>query len=284
MNVPPEPADHQIGAAHETIRLDLGVLATFKFWRLQNANAGKLLKEIIFRWRAAAGYVRNKPGIWVVYPREQWCAWTGLSRNQIDRALKKLVDDRLINRERHRFAGREVRMFLQPTATALKHLGRPQDMTRLVSEKFSEKIKEKTTAKAAEIGGEKTGEKTDYTSIPSSPIKSTTSSSSILTSKGNDGQDEEDEENKVIAEYMLKKQKAADKLYPAVPGPHQKYVKHPSQKFAKWFSFSPELKDKWYKKYLTYVENWNSGKTGKQYLEWTEEDDAAFMASLTKAG
>jgi hypothetical protein len=58
----------------------------------------------------------------------------------LDRALKELVESNLIDRERHRFAGSEVRTFLRPTAVALKYLGRPQDMALVVlaSEKVSE--------------------------------------------------------------------------------------------------------------------------------------------------
>lgn len=283
----------------------LDSLGAFKFWRIQKPNAAKLLKEIIFRWRGASGYVRGKPGKWVVWPRERWCEWTGLSRNQLDRALKELVESDLIYRERHRFAGSEVRTFLRPTQIALKHLGRPQDVAQPVtaaqSEGDAEKPTEKSDKKFAEKSGEKIGEKTDYTSIPSVSNDPTITSFSTETigpvipvhqeGKGKDGGDaidEEDEFDKAYAKFQATKKQKDEKQFPKLHGPHEKHVKHPSEKFAKWHSFSMELKIKWYARYVEYIENWKNGKnanskngTGLASLpDWTDEDEAAFQANM----
>jgi hypothetical protein len=284
---------HKASSVGATAQVPLGDIGSFKFWRIQKPNAAKLLKEIIFRWRGASAYVPGRPEKWVVWPRESWCEWTGLSRNQLDRALKELVESNLIDRERHRFAGSQVRTFLRPTTVALKHLGRPQDMALavLASEKVSEKSTEKTYEKAAE----KISEKTDYTSIPSLPTSPTNSTSTTTTEqtepstplnnkgKGNAGED--DEIDKKFAELLAKKQIAADKLYPEKLGAHQKSVKHPSKMFPNWTSFSDTVKNTLYQKYLVYIDNWNKGKKGSvcsNFDGWTDEDDAALLAAHDK--
>src|ERR1035437_5465985 len=249
---------HEASPVGATVKVLLESLGSFKFWRIQKPNAAKLLKEMIFRWRGASAYVPGRPGRWVVWPRERWCEWTGLSRNQLDRALKELVVSNLIDRERHRFAGSEVRTFLRPTAVALKYLGRPQDMALVVL--ASEKVSEKSTEKITKKTSEKSSEKTDYTSIPSNLTNPKSTSTTITEGKGSDGEDEDDEIDKMFAEHMAKKQKDADKLYPEKPGPHQKYVKHPSKKFPNWLSFSTELQKFLYQKYLAYIDNWKKGK------------------------
>jgi hypothetical protein len=264
-----------------TAKVLLDGLGSFKFWRIQKPNAAKLLKEIIFRWRGASAYVPGTPGKWVVWPRERWCEWSGLSRNQLDRALKELVESALIDRERHRFAGSEVRTFLRPTAVALKYLGRPQDMALAVpaSEKVSEKSTGKITEKTCEKASEKISEKTDYTSIPSISSNPKKSTSTITDGNGNAGED--DEEDKIFAELIAKKQKAADKLYPEKLGPHQKSLKHPARMFPNWLSYSTKVQDSLYQKYLVYIDNWNKGKNGGAYSNfdgWTDEDDAALLA------
>jgi hypothetical protein len=292
-----------LGAKHEappvgaTANVLLDSLGSFKFWRIQKPNAARLLKEIIFRWRGASAYVPGRPGKWVVWPRERWCEWTGLSRNQLDRALKELVQSSLIDRERHRFAGSEVRTFLRPTAVALKYLGRPQDtaLAVLASEKVSEKSTEKTSEKASEKISEKISEKTDYTSIPSVPTSPTNSTSSTTTEqtqpstplnnkgKGNAGEDDEID-NKFV-ELLAKKQIAADKLYPEKLGPHQKSVKHPSKMFPNWLSYSTKVQNTLYQKYLVYIDNWNKGKNGSVYSNfdgWTDEDETALLADHEK--
>jgi DNA-binding MarR family transcriptional regulator len=269
----------------------LDSLGSFKFWRIQNPNSAKLLKEIIFRWRGASAYVRGKPGKWVVWPRERWREWTGLSRNQLDRALKELVESNLINRERHKFAGSEVRTYLRPTQTALKYLGRPQDLAKAAPAVANESIVEKLTEKSSEKSGEKIAEKitekTDYTSVPSVSINPTVPSSSTETTgpfitenqEGNGKVGEDEIDDQIIAKCLAKKKEDDQKQFPEVQGPHQKYVRHPSAIFPKWVSFSKLLKTKLYDKYLQYVDNWNNGKKAKSmlYSDWTDEDDQAFL-------
>jgi hypothetical protein len=279
--------NHEAPPVGATVKVSLDNLGSFKFWQIQKPNAARLLKEMIFRWRGASAYVRKKPGKWVVWPRERWCEWTGLSRNQLDRALKELVESNLIDRERHRFAGSEVRTFLRPTAVALKHLGRPQDMALAVhaSEKVSEKPTEEITEKTSEKAGEKISEKTDYTSIPSIPTNPNKSTPTTADGNGNDGEDEDDETDKMFAGFKAKQQKAADKRYPEKLGPHQKYVEHPSKKFPKWLSYSSKVQVGLYEKYLAYIDNWNSGKKGSAFSTfdgWTDEDDAALLAMNDK--
>jgi hypothetical protein len=202
----------------------------------------------------------------------------------LDRALKELVESALIDRERHRFAGSEVRTFWRPTAVALKYMGRPQDtaLAVLASEKVSEKSTEKIKGKTSEKASEKISEKTDYTSIPSIPTNPNNSTSAIAEGKGNAGEDEDDE---IVAEFKAKQQEAADKLYPEKLGPHQKSVEHPSKMHPNWLSFSTQLKNTLYQKYLVYIDNWNKGKKGKHYsdfADWTDEDDAALLADHDK--
>lgn len=55
----------------------------------------------------------------------------GLSLNQVKRELHRLRVDGMILSERHKFAGNEVREYIQPTALALSYLGRPGDVARL---------------------------------------------------------------------------------------------------------------------------------------------------------
>ena len=65
--------------------------ADFKFWRLRKENASALLNEIIFRWRNTSARLPGKAGKWCCYPIAQWCDWTKLSRDQVERALRELV-------------------------------------------------------------------------------------------------------------------------------------------------------------------------------------------------
>ncbi len=87
----------------------------FKGWAIQNPNARKLLVEVMFRWRASNIPVRGKSGPWAVYPLEQWGVWSGLSFDQVKRALRVLEVDGFLLRERHRFRGSVVLAFLQLT-------------------------------------------------------------------------------------------------------------------------------------------------------------------------
>ena len=244
----------------------------FKFWRLQKPHAARLLREIIFRWRGSSGRVRGKPGPWTVYSRDCWMEWTGLSRNQLDRALKELTDTGYILREQHRFAGCETRTFIQPTPQSLRIMGKPNDLIRLGNEKAGEKLGEKLGEKAAE----KAGEKTDYTSFSTPSIKSITSTPATPAGKGKDGED------LILNSYLEKKEKAANKQYPKIKGPHEKYVQHPSEKYPLWSTYSPKVKGELYQKYLAYIENWKNGKNGVKLSVEDDFDDAAFEAKMNK--
>ena len=98
-------------------------LSDFRAWMLDHPRPAKLLKEILFRWRVSNMKVRGKPGPWAVYPSERWAGWSGLTLHQTKRALPLLELDNLILRELHRFAGSEVRAYLQPTSITVEFAG-----------------------------------------------------------------------------------------------------------------------------------------------------------------
>lgn len=233
----------------------------WKFWQLSRPNARRLLKEIIFQWRNCSAKVPGKPGRWAVYPIAYWCEATGLSRDKVERALKELVEFGLLNRERHRFAGSEVRAFLQPTALALKYGGRPQDLARIAGPLQG--------TNAGTSAG--TGAATDYTPVPSSSPKSPKTENekedTFESGKGMEGQPDQ----------------LAHPVFPEKKGPHEKYVVYPGKKFANWQSFSDELKGSIYAKYLACIDNWYKGKAGKPHSApaiWTEADEAALHESI----
>jgi hypothetical protein len=91
-------------------------LSDFKAWVLQNPNAHKLLKQIIFKWRADNMPSKKLPGKWSVHTRPEWMSISQLSRGGLDRALKTLKADGLVLSVRHLFKGTGVHVFLQPTA------------------------------------------------------------------------------------------------------------------------------------------------------------------------
>lgn len=280
-----------------SIEQQLATVAAFKFWRLNRPNAAKLLKEVVFRWRGASAFIRGKPGKWVVWPRERWAEWTGLSRNQLDRALRELEECGLIERERHRFAGREVRVFLRPTALALNYLEKPTSAkpqkenstsqpkhTGTLAQQTPKHTLEKATANTDagihERADEKIGEKSDYTSFPFSSKETTEliSSQNIDASKGSAGNDKDDAK---VLQWFEKKNAKIDDQYPKIKGYHEKKVRHPSLLHANWYSFSTKVQSELYKKYLLYIDNFKKGKQGKHsahWDDWTEEDDAALLA------
>jgi hypothetical protein len=109
--------------------------------------------------------------------------------------------------------------------------------------------------------------------------------------KGKDGEDaidEEDEFDKAYAKFQANKKQKDQKQFPKLHGPHEKQVKHPSEIFPKWHSFSMELKIKWYARYVEYIENWKKGKNASfkngiglaSLPDWTDEDEAAFQANM----
>ncbi len=143
----------------------------FKGWRLMQPNAAKLLKEIVFRWRASSIRVKGKPGKWAVYPVPSWCEWSGLSSDQYERAARTLKLDGFIRRERHRFEGKTVRTFIQPTELALAYLGRPH-------EKEAAQIALAATNQGTSAGASAgTSAGTDYTYSSTSPTQTTKSNS-----------------------------------------------------------------------------------------------------------
>lgn len=277
--------------------LPLDTLSDFKFWALQKPNAHKLLRVIIFRWRASSGRVPGKPGKWAVYPLTQWGEWSTLSSSKLERALKEVVDVGLIERERHRFKGTTVYTFLRPTPTGLEYAGKPQDMTALTP--ATAKIAAGTHAGVGEGApaaiGAGTSAGTDHTSIPSQPMKPSSSKISIeeasesegVEGKGSAGdEDDGDAFEKEVAKIMAIKKQKADKAFPAKKGNHEKYVKHPSEKFPNWLTFSKKLQAEIYEKYLVYVDNWYKGKVGKpqnEWSEWTDDDEAAFQKDMEES-
>ena len=253
-------------------------LADFKVWRLQSPNAHKLLKEIIFRWRGSSAKVKGKPGRWAVYPILQWAEWAGLSSDQTERGLRVLSLEGLIQRERHRWAGIEVRAFIQPTKLALQYAGRPADLDRLLNGVS----KGGAGNGAGSTAGISAG--TDYTSLPSTPIKSSKKKETILSFGEGKG--------KAATEVAPPPQTLTPQSpplpngsqpFPVLKGKHEKAVQHPSLKFPNWPNFSSELKAKIYATYENHVSNWYKGKGGKAYAkahEWSEEEIAQFSAEL----
>lgn len=269
-------------------------LADFKVWSLQNPNALKLLKEIIFRWRGSSAKVKGKPGRWAVWPIQRWAEWAGLSSDQTERALRHLVLEGLILRERHRWAGAEVRAFIQPTLLALQYKGRPGDVARLSGSV------DKLGAVAPAGASAGTGAGTDYTSIPSSPTKSSKKNEAELSFGEGKG--------KAAAKGSPSPQTLTPQspplpqdgdAFPILKGKHEKAVRHPSVKFPDWESYSPKLKAEIYATYTSHVANWYKGKKGKAYApvnemtdeEWAkigvgiaaglDDDEEALIASYT---
>jgi hypothetical protein len=148
-------------------------LSDFKALALLYPNANRLLKEIIYRWRACSIRLKKKPhnGKWAVFLRSEWMTFSELSRNQYDRALIVLKRDGLVRAEREKFNGNAPHSYLQPTRLALKYKGRPDDLKRIGETKAENKPET-----MAEIMPEKMGEKIH--SLPFLPFHPDPSSSS----------------------------------------------------------------------------------------------------------
>lgn len=131
----------------------------FKAWKCQHPNARVLLEVMIFRWRVASARVLGRPGKWAAFDAEQWCAWAKLSHDQYKRALRVLVRDGLVIRERHRFGGSTVLAFIQPTPLALTYQGKEGDFARLG------KAAALTIAPTAAPSPAPTGAPSDHTTI-----------------------------------------------------------------------------------------------------------------------
>lgn len=251
----------------------------FKSWRLMRPNESKLLREIIFRWRASTIRVPGAPGKWAVYPIKLWCEWAVLSPDQVERALPTLELDGLIRRERHRFRGTTVRAFIQPTDLALAFLGRPQ---------------EQVVAKAALAGAHAgisagTNAGTDYTSFSSSITDSKKASPSFHEEekgKAHAMKEKKKPHTKAVPDVdlvggdpeMLEKIKeikkskipkeakraALLKLMPVIEGLAEFKVWHPSDKHPDWHSWSPALHLKRYAKYCEYAANAENASGSKK--------------------
>lgn len=286
-------------------------LSGYKAWALQEPNASKLLQEIVYRWRGSTIRARGAAGVWTVYPRDRWVEWTGLSLDQVKRALGKLVLDGFILRERHRFHGTEVRAFIQPTSQALKYVGRPGDEARLKAliTPASAPASAPTTAPTSAP----TSAPTDYTSLPSLPPEPTDLKIACAIEKeekGSAGEMEKglerkklapnvtmvskapkapvvvdapsvvmSEDDEIDAMLAVSKQKALDKAlkaYPILKGAHAKFVRHPSEMHPEtWVGFSKEVKAIGYAKYKTFVDNWYGAHGGFGAKATSTNDDVS---------
>lgn len=269
------------GTADMGVNIESG--PDFKFWALNNPNAFTLLKEILFRWRQSSGQVPGKPGKWTVWPRDRWSEWTPLSRDQVKRELKRLVDHGMILRERHRFAGTEVRAFMQPTEKTLTHLGKPADLARIG--KAIATTGAPTSAPITAPTNAPTNAPTDYTSILSIPALADHSSLPAKgggtgksvnmgkKGKGSTGKkkmhnapaktspplepDQQGDDLDACIEKMLTKGFTKTFTeFPPLKGPHEEKVKHPVFLYPKeWRNFSPAVQKKLYDKYVGFVAN-----------------------------
>lgn len=260
--------------------------ADFKAWVLQEPNAAKLLKHILFRWRGASAQVRGEAGPWVAYLLDKWSEWLGMSRDQLKRALPILVTDGLILRQRHRFAGIKNTPFYQPTKLAILYAGKPSDFDHLAKVRAPQRAPQSAPVHAP----------SDYTSLPlnlESPIKSLKKPSSIEIEKEKIKPHEQKigKNNKyqpMIAEMadmsedditMLEKLKTikSDKeltstqkrialleLLPVVSGAKSLGVEHPSSLHKNWHGWSPELHITRYAVYVEYAENALGKTTAKK--------------------
>jgi hypothetical protein len=293
----------------------------FKWWRLQNKVAANLLREIVFRWRGSNAKVHGDRTPWVAYPHQTWRRWMGnISESSFERSLKKLVDAGLIERQRHRFAGTSICAFLQPTAVALMHSGRPQDLARLEAKNREVKPLKTNDFDGTFDGtldgtGDGTLDGTDYTSFSFSSNNSTNSSKTEVSleigkRKGKAGGEKkeriiskqvpvksttapepilplsDDDADEALFQQQLQKVNAAkaknqNKLFPELKGAHEKAVKHPSHD-PRWSSLSMKVQADLYGKYQTYVNNWYKGKKGKPYAdeEITDEEWTITVASF----
>lgn len=281
----------------------------FKAWRLMYPNAAKLLNEILFRWRACTIQVKGKLGTWSVYPISKWCEWTGLSRRQVERELRRLVTDGLIERERHHFEGNIVRAFIRPTAIAFLYLGRP---------------KEKASAKAVlgGIGGGTYGGIGGGTDLTALPFHSNSSTSlqkapASLCEEGKGKAHTKESTSKKLAEPAVvnthkddpdlaggdvellaklkviktshkmdreAKRAALLKLLPPIPGAAVAKVKHPADMHPKvWHGWSPELHVKRYERYCEYANNALNKSVGEKHMFSTSSTGLKFLARYDPA-
>lgn len=296
----------------------------FKAWVLQHPNPYKLLKEIIYQWRGSTIKARGARGVWTVYPVNQWAEWTGLSRDQAKRALRILEIDGLVARDYHKFTGKGVWLYLQPTKTALTYMGRPQDIGRLGDDPSAAHAPDGAPDSALKVTPDSAPDGApDHTlpspSSPTCPSSLTTLQASPHTCEegkgkaGKDGKvkkalkivssspkssptpqspppppadDGQEAVDAMIAALKAKQLEKALKKFPILKGPHTKAVKHPSELYEGWPSWSLAKKIEKQAQYEIYVANWYAGKNGKKgkpYAsldDWTDEDEADFKAAM----
>ena len=214
-----------------------------------------------------------------MWPIQQWAEWSGLSSDQTERALRCLTLEGLILRERHRWAGRDVRAFIQPTTLALQHMGRPGDMDHL-SVNVSKVVAGSSAGTSAGIGAG-----TDYTSLPSSPTNSSKKEKEIELSF-DEGKGKAATSGSPPPQALTPQSPPLPPepgAFPILKGKHEKHIKHPSEMYPKWPSFSLAIKIKLQEKYESYVGNWYAGKLCKPHtpvVEMTDEEWAKFSAEL----
>lgn len=291
--------------------------ADFKAWVLQHPNPYKLLKEIIFRWRGSTIQARGARGVWAVYPLDRWAEWAGLSRHQIKRALRILDIDGLVAREYHKFAGPGVWLHLQPTKLALKYMGRPQDLERIGDHLGPVDAPDDAPDNAPKVAPDCAPDHTlpfpSSPTFPSSPMTLQAFPHTSGKGKGKAGEDGkvkkvlkivsssqkpaltpqspsppkgDDEDAAFVAAITAMKAKQLEKsqkTFPSLKGKHEKYVKHPSEMYPGWASWSLAKKIEKQAQYETFVDNWYKGKQGKPYApvsEWTDEDDVAWQETV----
>ena len=266
----------------------------FKAWRLQYPAASVLLSEIVFQCRQDAIRVKGKPGKWSVWPIATWAERTGFNLRKVERALRTLVVDGLIERERHHFEGNIVRAYIRPTQLALLYLGRPPEKA---AAKAALEAQNGGTDGGIDGGtGGGTGGGTDLTSLPflSSKSSSLKGPQSSLCEEGKgkahtktiplkkpaaeiepepaaevaDGDAAKLAKLKAIKKSKMSKEEkraALLELMPIIELAESK-VWHPSEKYSKtWHSWSPERHMAAYAKYIEYAENAMNKGSGKKH-------------------
>ena len=105
--------------------------AEFRFLCLNKPKVRTLFNAIVDRFRHSSGYVAGVPGNWAVYSLDDWAAKTALARRSLQRGLDELEAEGLIERERHRFGGTAVYVYIRPTVLGLTLAGKADLIPRL---------------------------------------------------------------------------------------------------------------------------------------------------------
>ena len=188
----------------------------------------------------------------------------------------------LILRERHRWAGSEVRAYIQPTKLALQYMGRPGDLDRLLM--AVGKVHTGTTAGT----GAGTGAVADYTSFSFSSTKSSKKKGEETELPFGEGKGSAATSGSPPPQTLTPQSPPLTHdmdAFPVLQGKHEKAVQHPSVKFPNWSSFSTNLKSEIYATYESHVANWYKGKQGKPYVstaDVTDEEWEKFGDDLEK--